>query len=70
MESTRDSMAWLARRDGSVLIGHGPFEEAADATSRRVAFHVQDFALAGSAAVENPEHRIERTHCRGIRGAF
>lgn len=37
--------AWLARRDGSVVIGHGPFTAAAEPPERGVAFYVQDFAL-------------------------
>jgi menaquinone-specific isochorismate synthase len=45
MEHHRDSLAWLARRDGSVLIGHGPFEESATVPGSGVAFYVQDFAL-------------------------
>ena len=38
-------MAWLARRDGSLLLGHGPFTAAAEAPAGGVAFHVSDFAL-------------------------
>jgi menaquinone-specific isochorismate synthase len=45
MEGTQDSLAWLARRDGSVLIGHGPFEESPHPPANGVAFYVQDFAL-------------------------
>jgi menaquinone-specific isochorismate synthase len=60
MESARDSMAWLARRDGSVLIGHGPFEESAEAPTAGVAFHVQDFALQDPQPWKIPS-RIERS---------
>lgn len=38
-----DSMAWLARRDGSAVIGHGPFSEVSAAPARGVAFYVQNF---------------------------
>ena len=46
MDGTGDSFAWLARRDGSVLIGHGPFDSSRNAPESGVAFHVQDFALS------------------------
>ena len=39
------TMAWLTRRDGSVIIGHGPFTGSAEPPADGVAFHVQDFAL-------------------------
>jgi menaquinone-specific isochorismate synthase len=38
-------MAWLARRDGSVVIGYGPFESAAMMPATGAAFFIQDFAL-------------------------
>ena len=59
MDHFSDSMAWLARRDGSVLIGHGPFEDSAKAPTSGVAFYVQDFALHGEAPWKTPD-RIER----------
>lgn len=39
------TLAWLARRDGSVVVGHGPFTPSATPPDRNVAFYVQDFAL-------------------------
>ncbi|MDP3851667.1 MAG: chorismate-binding protein [Luteolibacter sp.] len=45
MDITRESLAWLARRDGSVVVGQGPFESSATVPKRGVAFHVNDFAL-------------------------
>ena len=60
MEITRDSLAWLTRRDGSVLIGHGPFEESSEAPAAGVAFHVQDFALRDPRPWKIPS-RIQRT---------
>lgn len=38
------SFAWLARSDGSVVIGHGPFEASASCEGVGTAFYVQDFA--------------------------
>ena len=38
-------MAWLERRDGTVVIGRGPFEAAAEIPAAATAFYVQDFAL-------------------------
>ena len=60
MANTRDSWAWLARRDGSVLIGHGPFEESAECPAGGVAFYVQDFELRERLPWKIPS-RIERT---------
>jgi menaquinone-specific isochorismate synthase len=46
MESSPDSsMAWLARRDGSAIIGHGPFVAANEPPAHGVCFYVQDFAM-------------------------
>lgn len=53
-------MAWLARRDGSVVIGHGPFEASAEAPADGVAFYVQDFPLRDTHPWKIPS-RIERT---------
>lgn len=39
-----DSMAWLARRDGVVVIGRGPFESVASPPPEGIAFYVRDFA--------------------------
>ncbi len=46
MGKNAESLAWLARRDGSVILGHGPFAESASAPSDSVAFYVQNFALS------------------------
>ncbi len=45
MDITGESLAWLARRDGGIVIGHGPFESSAAPPADGVAFHVGDFAL-------------------------
>lgn len=46
MESNRDSIAWLTRRDGSVVLGRGPFEASALPPTEGVAFFLQDFSLS------------------------
>lgn len=40
---TSDRKAWLTRRDGTVILGHGPFVAAAHAPSVGVAFYKRDF---------------------------
>ncbi|MES2439219.1 MAG: chorismate-binding protein [Verrucomicrobiota bacterium] len=45
MEHISDSMAWLSKPDGTVVVGYGPFTNAAHPPSGGAAFHVQDFAL-------------------------
>jgi hypothetical protein len=60
MEHISDSMAWLAKRDGSVVVGHGPFTESAGPPSEGVAFYVQDFALEDARPWKTPS-RVERT---------
>jgi len=59
MDTFTDSMAWLAKRDGTIVIGHGPFTESADPPSGGVAFYVQTFALEDSKPWKIPS-RIER----------
>ena len=65
MENTTDSLAWLARRDGVMVIGHGPFTEAAEPPADGVAFHVRDFAMADPLPWKIPS-RVER----GTRAEF
>lgn len=45
MQVFSESMAWLARRDGSVLLGQGPFTDAEKPPEGGVAFYMSDFAL-------------------------
>lgn len=59
MENTQESLAWLARRDGSVVIGHGPFESSATPPEDGVAFHVRNFAKPEPLAWKIPRH-VER----------
>lgn len=60
MTQTQESLAWLARRDGGVVIGHGPFEARARPPAGGVAFYVQDFALCDRLPWKIPS-RVERT---------
>ena len=46
MVNPSPSLAWLARRDGSVVIGHGPFVPSATLPPTGAAFYLQDFALS------------------------
>ena len=52
-------IAWLARRDGSVLVGHGPFVAMDAAPAGGVAFYKRDFADGGVAPWQVPA-RFER----------
>jgi len=58
MPTTSASLAWLARPDGSVVIGHGPFESAAAVPATATAFFIQDFALTDPAPWKIPA-RVE-----------
>ncbi len=69
MDHFPNSTAWLARRDGSVLIGHGPFEESACAPTSGVAFYLQDFALSEAAPWKTPS-RIERITAKELAERF
>ena len=44
MEDTSNSMAWLARDDQSVIVGHGPFQEVREISRGQPAFYIRDFA--------------------------
>lgn len=59
MDISRQSLAWLARRDGDIVIGHGPFESSAAPPAEGVAFHVGDFALNDEQPWKIPS-RVER----------
>jgi menaquinone-specific isochorismate synthase len=65
MEKKSDSMAWLAKRDGSVVIGHGPFHASSKPPADGVAFYVQDFALRDASPWKIPSS-IERAHTSEI----
>lgn len=40
-----EPIAWLARNDGSVVVGYGPMTSASTPPEHGVAFHVRDFAM-------------------------
>jgi len=69
MEYARDSKAWLTRRDGSVVIGHGPFENSATAPKDGVAFHIQEFALSDPRPWKIPS-RFERVDATDLPACF
>jgi hypothetical protein len=43
MNLMNERIAWLARRDGSVVVGYGPFREAESPPSTGVAFYKRSF---------------------------
>lgn len=43
MQRIPESMAWLAKPDGTVVVGHGPFTEAASPPPAGTAFYVRGF---------------------------
>lgn len=49
-------LAWLARRDGTVVVGHGPFRSSADAPRDGVAFFISDFRLENPHPWRVPAH--------------
>ncbi len=57
--SRSDSLAWLARPDGTIVLGHGPFEPAAGPPPGRTAFHVRPFGASSRPAWWIPA-RVER----------
>ena len=59
MEISTESTAWLAKHDGSVVIGHGPFSASAAPDPEGVSFYVQDYALGDPLPWKTPA-RIER----------
>jgi menaquinone-specific isochorismate synthase len=69
MDITRQSLAWLARPDGSAVVGYGPFQPAGTAPADGVAFHVRDFALANPQPWKIPS-RIERLDADAFRSRF
>jgi len=58
MENLTESMAWLARGDGSVVIGHGPFRQADTLPDSTTAFYQRDFAATTASPWKIPS-RVE-----------
>lgn len=54
MENGTESMAWLARGDGSVVIGHGPFRSSQTVPDSETAFYKRDFAVTTDAPWKIP----------------
>lgn len=65
MEKDSDSIAWLVKRDGTMVIGHGPFHASGEAPSAGVAFYVQNFALTDPTPWKIPS-RVERVNSAEI----
>jgi menaquinone-specific isochorismate synthase len=60
MQKPTDSLAWLAKRDGTLVIGHGPFLESSEPSPGGVSFYVQNFGLGDPLPWKTPS-RVERT---------
>lgn len=60
MDSESNSVAWLAKQDGTVVVGRGPFEEASVPSPDGTSFYVQDFGLQDVVPWKTPSS-IERT---------
>lgn len=60
MDTFGNPTAWLAKSDGSVIVGHGPFTETAEAPADGTSFYIQDFALQDSRPWKTPGS-VERT---------
>ena len=69
MPTTAESMAWLTRRDGNVLVGHGPFTPASTPPANGVAFYLQDFALQNRQPWQIPT-RSEKLDPAGFAARF
>lgn len=67
MEDTEDSKAWLTKQDGSVIIGHGPFQEFSSPPAGQLAFYIQTFALDDPAPWKVPS-RVESISAAEITG--
>ena len=62
-------MAWLARRDGTALIGYGPFTDASHAPENGVAFYLQNYELGAEKPWKIPAH-FERTTAKELANHF
>ena len=61
MDNESNSVAWLAKEDGSVVLGHGPFENASAPSPDGVSFYIQDFGLQDALPWKIPSS-FERTN--------
>lgn len=55
-----ESIAWLAKQDGTVVMGHGPFTASSEPCTSGVSFYVQNFGLEDPLPWKTPS-RVERT---------
>ncbi|MEO5913518.1 MAG: chorismate-binding protein [Luteolibacter sp.] len=69
MEKLNESMAWLAKQDGSLIVGHGPFVESSEPPADGTSFYVQDFALQDAKPWKTPS-TVERTTIREMTMRF
>jgi menaquinone-specific isochorismate synthase len=69
MDHFSDSTAWLTRRDGTAVIGHGPFVASANPPAHGLAFYVQDFTMTDDAPWKIPHH-AERVTAAGLAARF
>lgn len=63
------NLAWLTRPDGSVLVGHGPFESLESPPENGVAFYVQRYGLDNPAPWRVPA-KVERLDVAGLEARF
>lgn len=69
MDGTDHSFAWLAKRDGGAVIGHGPFASSAKPPESGVAFYVQEFSLRNQDPWKIPTS-VERCSSRELAHRF
>ena len=62
-------MAWLARNDGGIVIGHGPFRDAHEPPAGGTAFYIRDFAAGDTPPWKIPAW-VEHTTSREFAGRF
>lgn len=63
------NLAWLTRPDGSVLVGHGPFEELENPPTDGVAFYMQRYGLDDPKPWKMPSS-VERLDAAGLEERF
>lgn len=65
METPGETIAWLAKDDGTAVVGHGPFTDSPEAPADHTAFYLQDFALNDPAPWKIPS-RVEHIPARDL----
>lgn len=69
MTLAKDCTAWLSKRDGTVIVGHGPFVSTEEPPSEGLAFYKRDFATHEEKPWQIPE-AYERLDAEGFRGKY